>query len=222
MLRGTPWVRLKTASSLDGRSALEDGTSQWITGEHARADGHAWRARACAVLTGIGTVLQDDPRLDVRHVATPRQPHLVVVDSRLQTPLNARLFETGRQLLIYTAVQDPARRAELQARGATVLHLPNANGKVDLPAMLRDLGAREINELHVEAGHQLNGSFVREGLVDEFLSYVAPRLIGQGQGMASFGPVATLAQSVALRFESVERIGEDLRIVSRIPGRDRF
>ena len=226
MIRKTPWVRLKAAASLDGRTALDNGASQWITSAPARADGHAWRARACAVLTGIGTVLEDNPRLDVRLVETPRQPHLVVVDSRLQTPLDAHLFIAGRALYIYAAEQNDAKKAALEARGATVIHLPGqtpgTEGKVDLAAMLRDLARREINELHVEAGHKLNGSLVREGLVDEFLVYLAPKLIGQGRAMAHFGPMADLAQAVPLEFKSTDMIGPDLRIVARIPGRDAF
>ena len=154
MVRGTPWVRIKTAASLDGTTALANGQSQWITSPAARADGHAWRARACAVLTGIGTVLDDDPRLDVREVATPRQPHLVIVDSQLQTPLEARLFSVpNRTCLIYTASDDPEKKVALENRGATVIRLPNPQGKVDLGAMLKDLGRRSVNELHVEAGH---------------------------------------------------------------------
>lgn len=223
MQRGTPWVRMKAAASLDGRTALDNGASQWITGPDARADGHAWRARACAVLTGVGTVLQDNPRLDVRLAPTPRQPHLVVVDSRLETPPDARLFIEGRKLFIYAARQDDARQAALEARGATVIHLPGPGGKVDLPALLRDLARREVNELHVEAGHKLNGSLVREGLVDEFLVYLAPRLVGQSAaGIAGFGPLTELSQAVALDFQAVERIGPDLRILARIPGRDGF
>lgn len=225
MLRGTPWVRLKTAASLDGTTALTNGQSQWITSPAARADGHAWRARACAVLTGIGTVLDDDPRLDVRDVATPRQPHLVIVDSQLQTPLQARLWSVpGRSTcLIYTAVRDEAKKAALESRGATVIHLPNAQGKVDLGAMLQDLGRqRAINELHVEAGHKLNGSFLREGLVDELLLYQAPRLLGPGLGMAQAAPLQSLADGTALDYISVDRIGPDLRIVARVQGRDRF
>jgi diaminohydroxyphosphoribosylaminopyrimidine deaminase / 5-amino-6-(5-phosphoribosylamino)uracil reductase len=222
MIRKTPWVRMKIAASLDGQTALENGASQWITGELARADGHAWRALASAVLTGIGTVLDDDPRLDVRLVDTPRQPALVVVDSRLQTPLDAKLFLPGRTVLIYAAVPDAAKQAALEARGATVIHMPGTGGKVDLAAMLQDLGHREINELHVEAGHKLNGSLVREGLVDEFVTYLAPKLMGQGRGMAHFGPLATLAEAIALEFTSTQMLGPDLRIVSRIPGRDRF
>lgn len=222
MVRGVPWVRLKVAASLDGRTALDDGRSQWITGEAARADGHAWRARATAVLTGIGTVLQDDPRLDVRLAQARRQPDLVVVDSRLETPPSARLFLPGRRLWIYAAADHPQRRAALEASGAQVVVLANDAGKVDLAAMLRDLASREVNELHVEAGFKLNGSLVREGLVDEVLAYLAPRLIGQGQGMASFGPLPGLDAAVPLAFRSVDRIGDDLRIVARVAGRDAF
>lgn len=224
MVRGTPWVRMKTAASLDGTTALANGQSQWITSPEARADGHAWRARACAVLTGIGTVLDDDPRLDVRDVATPRQPHLVIVDSQLQTPLQARLFSIpGRTCLIYTASDDAAKQAALEGQGATVIRLPNAQGKVDLGAMLQDLGRkRAVNELHVEAGHKLNGSFLREGLVDELLLYLAPRLLGPGLGMAQTAPLQALTEGTALEYVSVDRIGPDLRIVARVQGRDRF
>lgn len=222
MLRGTPWVRMKIAASLDGQTALEDGRSQWITGEDARTDGHAWRARACAVLTGIGTVLEDDPRLDVRLVPAPRQPHLVVVDSRLETPLSAKLFLAERQLFIYTATGDASRQAALGAQGATVVARPGPGGKVDLAAMLRDLARREVNELHVEAGHKLNGSLVREGLVDEFLVYLAPKLLGAGRGMVNIGPLASLEDAVPLAFREVTPVGPDLRLLARIPGRDGF
>lgn len=222
MVRGTPWVRMKIAASLDGQTALENGASQWITDKPARADGHAWRARACAVLTGIGTVLEDNPRLDVRLADTPRQPHLVVVDSRLETPLDAQLFMPTRTLLIYAAVADEARKAALEARGATVVHCPGPGGKVDLAAMLRDLARREVNEVHVEAGHKLNGSLVREGLVDEFLVYLAPKLLGTGRGMVNIGPFAALDQAVPLAYREAVQVGPDLRILARIPGRDEF
>lgn len=226
MVRGLPWVRMKAAASLDGVTALANGASQWITSPQARADGHAWRARACAVLTGIGTVLQDDPRLDVRDVATPRQPRLVVVDSRLQTPPHARLFDVPqREVLIYTAEPtDTPAVAALQARGATVVSLPNAQGKVNLPALLRDLAAnRGINELHLEAGQRLNGSFIREGLVDEVLLYLAPMLLGSGaQGIAHWGPLTALTQGLSLRLLGVEPVGPDLRLLARVAGRDDF
>ena len=226
MVRKTPWVRMKLAASLDGKTALENGKSQWITSDAARADGHAWRARACAVLTGIGTVLEDNPRLDVRLVDTPRRPHLVVVDSRLETPLDANLFLPGRALYIYAAVQNDEKRQALAARGATVIYLPgqtpDTQGKVDLAAMLRDLALREVNELHVEAGHRLNGSLVKERLVDEFVVYLAPKLIGHGRDMAGFGPLADLAEAVPLAFMSTTMIGPDLRVRAQIAGRDRF
>jgi diaminohydroxyphosphoribosylaminopyrimidine deaminase/5-amino-6-(5-phosphoribosylamino)uracil reductase len=213
---------LKVAATLDGKTALDNGTSQWITSEGARADGHAWRARAGAVLTGIGTLLEDNPRLDVRLAPAPRQPDAVVVDSRLDTPVDANIFVPGRRLFIYAAVKDAKRQAALEARGATVICLPGTGGKVDLAAMLRDLATREVNELHVEAGHKLNGSLIREGLVDELLVYMAPKLVGQGRDMANFGPLADLGEAVAFEFLSSEMIGPDLRLIARIPGRDRF
>lgn len=228
MIRGTPWVRMKAAMSLDGVTALGNGTSQWITGEAARADGHAWRARACAVLTGIGTVLEDDPMLDVRQVPTPRQPHLVIVDSQLETPPTARLFQAPaqgltRRVFIYCAVPDASRQAALEQQGATVIALPGPCGKVDLAAMLRDLAAREVNELHLEAGHKLNGSFIREGLVDEFLLYLAPQMLGAGgSGLANWGPLQSLDQRLPLQFTAVEPVGDDLRILARVQGRDHF
>ncbi len=222
MIRQTPWVRMKVAASLDGQTALLNGQSQWITGEAARADGHAWRARSCAVLTGIGTVLADNPRLDVRLVDAIRQPHVVIVDSNLETPLDAHILGAGRAQFIYAAAQNDAKKAALEALGAVVIYLPDANGKVDLAAMLRDLAQREVNELHVEAGHKLNGSFIRAGLVDEFLVYLAPKLLGKGQGMASFGPLQGLSDAAQLQFMATDRVGDDLRIRARVTGRDQF
>ena len=222
MIRKTPWVRMKVAASLDGQTALLNGQSQWITGEAARADGHAWRARSCAVLTGIGTVLADNPRLDVRLVKTTRQPHVVIVDSKLETPLNAHILGAGRARFIYAAVPNDAKKTALEALGATVIYMPGQDDKVDLPAMLRDLAKREVNELHVEAGHKLNGSFFREGLVDELLLYMAPKLLGTGQGMASFGPLQSLSDAAQLQFMSTEMMGDDLCIRARISGRDQF
>ncbi len=222
MQRKTPWVRMKAAASLDGTTALANGESQWITSPEARADGHAWRAQACAVLTGIGTVLQDDPRLDVRGMETPRQPHVVVVDSRLQMPLDAKLLMPGRSCFIYTASDSAAKAGALQALGATVVHLPNAHGKVDLAAMLRDLGRRGLNELHVEAGYQLNGSLLREGLVDELLLYLAPKLLGSGRGICHIGPLASLAEGPELSFHGVTSVGPDIRVLARFTQRPAF
>jgi diaminohydroxyphosphoribosylaminopyrimidine deaminase/5-amino-6-(5-phosphoribosylamino)uracil reductase len=212
MERGRPWLRLKAAVSLDGRSALENGASQWITGEAARADGHAWRKRAGAVLTGVGTVLDDDPRLDVRLVPIARQPLRVVVDSRLQTPLTARVLAAPGQVLLYAAVDDAAKRRALEATGAEIALLPSPHGKVDLPAMLADLGRRGINELHAEAGEKLNASLLREAGVDELLVYVAPRLLGSGRGLAALGPFERLEQSLDFRIVDVAQVGADLRL----------
>ena len=222
MQRLRPWVRMKIAASLDGRTALANGASQWITGEAARTDGHAWRRRAGAVLTGIGTVLEDDPRLDVRLVPTELQPLRVVVDSRLQTPPQARILDAPGSALLYGAAPDDARSAALAARGAEVALLPGASGKVDLAAMLDDLARRGVNELHVEAGHKLTASLLREGLVDELLVYLAPKLIGLGREMAAFGPLESLADALQFEFTDVQRIGSDLRLMARPPGRADF
>ncbi|MEP6739375.1 MAG: bifunctional diaminohydroxyphosphoribosylaminopyrimidine deaminase/5-amino-6-(5-phosphoribosylamino)uracil reductase RibD [Caldimonas sp.] len=215
MERGRPWLRMKAAISLDGRTALANGKSQWITGEAARADGHAWRKRAGAVLTGVGTVLEDDPRLDVRLVATAIQPLRVIVDSRLETPAAARIVEPPGAALVYAALDDTARRRALEARGVEIALRPSPSGKVDLIAMLADLGARGINELHVEAGEKLNASLLRSGLVDELLVYVAPSLLGNGRGLAAFGPIESLDGRLAFAFHGVERVGDDLRLVLR-------
>jgi len=211
------------AASLDGRTALPDGASQWITGEAARADGHAWRKRAGAVLTGIGTVLEDDPRLDVRLVETQVQPLRVVVDSRLEIAPGARMLQPPGRALIYTAVDDAARAAALASDGVEVVRLPaDVHGKTDLAALLADLARREVNELHVEAGEKLNASLLRAGLVDELLLYVAPRLLGDGRGIAALGTLGALADSLDFEFVEVERVGTDLRLRLRPPGRAEF
>ena len=222
MIRKRPWVRMKIAASLDGKTALDNGTSQWITSETARADGHAWRARSCALLTGIGTVLHDDPRLDVRLVATERQPQLVIVDSTLQTPLDAHVFVAPRALSIYVSAINDNKREALERRNVRIVCQPGERGQVDLQAMLHDLGAHEVNELHVEAGPRLNGALIQAGLVDEFLIYLAPQFIGQGRGMAHFGPIEELSAAPALEFVSTERLGPDLRLLARVQGHDEF
>lgn len=219
MIQGTPWIRLKVAASLDGQTALSNGVSQWITSAAARQDGHAWRARACAVLTGIGTVLEDDPQLNVRDVDTPRQPTLVIVDSKLETPLDAKLWQTQRKVWIYCAKEDADRKAALEAKGALVTCLPNAQGKVDLRAMQKDLGQRNINEVHIEAGFKLNGSLLAAGVVDELLVYLAPLLIGQGLGMANLGPFEALTQTLKLDIQNVTPVGDDIRLIAHIKGK---
>ncbi len=215
LARARPWIRLKVAATLDGRTAAANRQSQWITGEASRRDGHRWRARACAVLTGIGTVKDDDPRLTVREVATTRQPLKVLVDSRLELPLDARILEGGN-LLVAAGVADRGRIAALRAKGAEVVVLPNAAGKVELAELMRELARRELNEIHVEAGVKLNGSLVAAGVVDELLIYLAPGLLGDGgSGMFNLPSIQRLDQRLDLRLLDVERLGDDVRIRAR-------
>lgn len=219
MRHGRPWVRMKIAASLDGMAALPDGRSQWITGEAARADGHAWRARACAILTGHGTVRDDDPRLTVRAIQTGRQPLKVLVDSRLESPPTAQVFSVPPTLVV-AAGDHPQRRSALEALGVEVVVIGGAGGKVDLPATMRSLAERGINELHVEAGPQLNASLLREDCVDELLVYLAPCLLGDGRRFAALPAVASLDERRALRFEEVVMLGDDLRLRARLPDRE--
>jgi diaminohydroxyphosphoribosylaminopyrimidine deaminase/5-amino-6-(5-phosphoribosylamino)uracil reductase len=216
MTRGTPWLRSKIAASLDGRTALANGASRWITGEAARRDVQHWRARSCAVLTGIDTVLKDDARLNVRDITTGRQPLRVVLDSKLRMPLSARILPGGN-LLIYTTVHDAGKFSALEKAGATVSVLPDDNGHVELNAMLRDLALRECNEVLLEAGSTLNGAMLRAGLVDELLLYIAPQLLGdKARGLAQLGELTGLDQGVNLRWQDVRQIGNDLRITAMV------
>lgn len=216
LTRGRPWVRMKVAATLDGRTALSNGRSQWITGEAARRDGHHFRARACAVMTGIGTVKEDDPLLTVRLVDTPRQPLRVLIDSRMEVSPDARIVQGGN-LLVVAAREDPAKADALRARGAQVVTIPNLQGKTDLPAVLAELAKRDVGELHVEAGTRLNGSLLREGCVDELLVYLAPSLIGDsGRGMFSLPEITELSQKTPLSIRAVSRVGEDIRVIARI------
>ncbi len=215
MTRGLPFVRSKIAASLDGRTALANGVSQWITGAAARQDVQRWRARSCAVLTGIGTALADDPQLNVR-IATERQPLRVVLDSSLRMPPSARMLQGGK-VLIFTASLDAAKRTVLEARGAEVLVLADAVGRVDLPAVMREMARRGANEVLVEAGRTLNGALLRAGLVDELLLYLAPQLLGDAaRGMADLGELLQLEQRVDLAWRDVRRVGEDLRITAEV------
>lgn len=216
MMRGRPWVRVKIAASLDGKTALENGVSQWITSDDARRDGHAWRARACAVLTGIGTVQADNPQMNVRLVDTPRQPLRVLVDSRLEVDPGARFFEGEGPVLVACAVDDAGRTQRLVDKGAEVISLPNERGKVDLPLLMKRLAERGINEVHVEAGFKLNGSLVSAGVVDELLVYLAPMLIGEAQGMVHLPALSDLAKAQRLVFREVTQVGEDVRILARL------
>jgi diaminohydroxyphosphoribosylaminopyrimidine deaminase/5-amino-6-(5-phosphoribosylamino)uracil reductase len=210
--RGRPWVRMKIAASLDGRTALDNGVSQWITGPQARQDGHVWRRRASAVLTGIGTLLADDPRLDVRLVASPAQPLRVVLDSRWNTPPNARVLAPPGSVVIYGASDPGERGAALAASGAEIAELRSVAGQVDLVALLADLARRGVNELHVEAGARLNAAFLAAGLVDELLIYLAPRLLGIGRGMATLGPFEQLGLAPLFRHVECRNVGADMRL----------
>ena len=215
MTRGRPWLRLKAAASLDGKTALNNGLSQWITGPDARRDGQRWRARACAILTGIGTVRDDDPQLNVRDLETSRQPLRVVVDSKLETPLIARILQ-GVPCLIVGAVEDAAKIELLRSTGAEVLIFPNAAGKVELKDLLDELGRRGINEVHVEAGFKLNGSLLREGLVDELLLYLAPCLIGHdASGLFNLPELTALDQKKLLKIRDLRQVGENIRVIAR-------
>ena len=214
MSRGLPLVRCKIAMSLDGRTALKNGVSQWITGAEARRDGHHWRARSCAVLTGIDTILADDAQLTVREVVTTRQPLRVVLDSKLRMPLDARILQGGN-VLIYTVTQDVRKISLLEKAGAQVVVLPVSNGKVDLTACLKDLAVRGCNEVLVEAGQTLNGALLKTGLLDELVLYLAPQLLGDmARGMAQLGELTKLDQRVELAWQDVRQIGKDLRIIA--------
>ncbi len=216
MARRRPWVRMKIAASLDGRTALANGESRWITGEAARADGHRWRARACAVLTGFGTVRDDDPQLNVRGVDTPRQPLKIVVDSKFETSASARLLKEGKTLVV-GAVNEERKIAALKAAGAEVIIIPNDRGKVELFKLMEELARRELNEIHVEAGTKLNGSLFQAGVVDELLVYLAPSVIGDsGRGMFNLPEFTRLSQATALKIREIERVGADLRILARV------
>ena len=219
MTRQRPWVRLKAAASLDGKTALQNGESQWITGPQARQDGHCWRARACAILSGIGTVRKDDPQLNVRGVDTPRQPLKVIVDSRLELSPAARLLEAGNVLLVSAgqAVAEVAERAAaLRERGAEILDLPDGKGRVDLHALLHELAQRGLNEVHVEAGSRLNGALLAAGLVDEVLLYLAPCLLGDtARGLFALPALESLAGKHQLAIRAAERLGDDLRVLAR-------
>ena len=219
MERQRPWVRLKAATSLDGRTALDNGDSKWITGPAARADGHAWRRRASAVLTGIGTVLADDPQLNVRGVQTLRQPVKVVLDSAWRTPLEAALWGDGATVWIYglhgSDAAASARRDQLRARGAEVIALPANGAGLDLAALMSDLAKRGVNELHVEAGSRVNASLIEGGWVDELLVYLAPKLLGPGQPMADLQPLGAVSQAQSWSVRSVSCVGDDVCMILR-------
>ena len=214
MTRGLPWLWLKLAGSLDGRSALNNGASQWITGQAARADGHLWRARSCAILTGVGTVLADDPLLTVRHADTVRAPRKVIVDSQLRTPPAARLFD-GSEVWIFTASHDRERAARLQARNARVIPLPEQDGRVNLDTALRWLAEHDINEVHTEAGATLNGALAQAGLVNELIVYLAPMLLGDARPMVQLPALQELPAAREFAFVATATVQDDAFLRAR-------
>jgi len=215
MTRARPWLRIKIAASLDGRTALNNGISQWVTGADARRDGHHLRARSCAVMTGIGTLKDDDPRLTVRDVHTSRQPLRIVVDSRLRITPQAKLLDGGA-VLVATATQDAAKARALEAKGAAVVVLPNSEGKVDLLRLTQHLAELGINEVLVEAGVNLNSALLRAGVVDELLLYIAPHLLGDAaRGMLDLGELDDMKRRLQLDVQQMRMIGPDLRILAR-------
>lgn len=211
-----PYVRLKVAASLDGRTALSNGVSQWITSADARKDVHHWRAQSCAIITGIGSILQDDSSLTVRDVDTPRQPLRVIVDSHLHIPLEAKVLAEGHALIAY-AEADRAKLASLQQMGVRTLHAPNQQGQVDLPMLIQALGALPCNEVLVEAGATLNGAFLQSGLVDELLLYFAPKLMGStAHGMFDLPALSHMSEVHDLQMTDIRVFGQDIRVRARL------
>ncbi|MBL8201785.1 MAG: bifunctional diaminohydroxyphosphoribosylaminopyrimidine deaminase/5-amino-6-(5-phosphoribosylamino)uracil reductase RibD [Chromatiales bacterium] len=219
MRRGWPLVRSKIAATLDGRTALADGRSQWLTGEAARADVQRWRARSAAILTGIGTVLADDPAMTVREAgqALPVQPLRVVLDSGYRTPPTARILHRPGDVLLFGAAAGPAadaRRHALASQGALVEAAANDAGRVDLMAVVRRLGELEINEVWVESGPVLNGALLAAGLIDELVVYQAASVLGaSARGMFDAAPPADLAARPRFRLQEVRQVGDDLRLI---------
>jgi diaminohydroxyphosphoribosylaminopyrimidine deaminase/5-amino-6-(5-phosphoribosylamino)uracil reductase len=216
MERGRPWLRLKLAASLDGRTSLANGLSRWITGDAARADVQNLRGRSSAIMTGSATVLADDPRLDLRAPDAGRQPLRVVLDTHLRTPATARVLAPPGQALLLTASDDAVRRGILVAAGARVDRLPAGPGGLDLAAVMRHLAGLEINELQVECGPALAGALMTAELVDELVLYLAPMLLGDdARPLARLPRIATLTEQMRFSMIGLGRIGDDLRITLR-------
>ncbi len=214
--QGRPWVRMKVAASLDGKTALTNGESQWITSDAARRDGHEWRMRADAIMTGIGTVIKDNPRLNVRLPDAIRQPKRIVIDSQLKTPIDARVLENGGNTWIFSANASPYKIEAMQEKGVQVFSVINDTGRVDLGDMMKVLAEKEINEVHVEAGATLNGALIQAGFVDEMLIYLAPCFLGSGRNMVSLNDIANLADKISFEFHEIRTIENDIRIIARL------
>lgn len=219
MEKGRPWLRLKVAATLDGKTALNNGVSQWITGPDARRDAHRWRARSCAMLTGVGTVLADDPSFTVRDIETPRQPLKVVVDANLSMPLEAKILQ-GAKVLVATGCDEEERIRQLQDAGAEVLVLPAEHGQIDLVRLLHELGKRGLNEITAEAGKVLNGALLHAGVVDELVFYLAPMLFGdKARGMFGVPEIEEMNQRQELEIKDLRMVGRDMRIIARLKGK---
>jgi diaminohydroxyphosphoribosylaminopyrimidine deaminase/5-amino-6-(5-phosphoribosylamino)uracil reductase len=217
MRRGRPFVRAKLAASLDGRTATRRGESKWITGETARFDVQQWRARSSAIMTGIETVLKDDPRLSVRTVASKRQPLRIVIDSRLRMSPQAALVADGAQVLLATCADDQEHAERLRANGVEVLHVPGEQGRVNLPALMQRLAVRGINEVLLESGATLAGAMLQANLVDELIVYLAPCLLGsEAQGMFKLPALIRLQDRIRLEIQDMRAIGDDWRVVARV------
>ena len=212
MTRGRPWFRIKVAAGLDGKTALENGESKWITGDKSRDDVHEWRARSCGILTGIGTLAADNPQLNVRRVKTDRQPVVLITDSNLKALTTSKVFNNDKVLLI-TANEDSGQIKKFEDKGVDVLSLPNQFGKVDLRALAKELGKRQFNEVLTEAGCNLHSALLREGIFDEIIVYYAPIAMGVGgRGMLNIGDVATMADVPRFVVKEVTTIGPDIRV----------
>lgn len=219
MVRGTPWLWLKTASSLDGYTALGSGQSKWITGPEARRDGQHFRARSCVVLTGIGTCLADNPLLNVRDVPTPRQPIRAIVDSHLRISPEAAIFN-GDPVWVFTTTHNAELSQQLADKNARVIQMPaDRQGRVDLGQLMQWLGQQQINEVHTEAGAILNGALWDAGLVDAMVSYMAPVCLGSGRPLLQMTELTDLAKARRMDTVDLHPIGADVRLQLRHPER---
>lgn len=216
MEKGRPFVRLKMASSLNGKAALANGKSQWITHESARRDVHNWRGKADVIITGIGTVLADNPQMNVRLANVSHQPIRIILDSSLRTPLDATILNSGKTW-IFSVNASPEKIKALESKGVRVINNnQNQTGRVDLADVMVELAKESINEVYVEAGPILSGAMLQAGFVDEVLLYLAPSFIGGGKDMASLKEMHSLSESIHMRFTSVTTIGEDIRVIAEV------
>lgn len=220
MTRGLPYVRSKIAASLDGRTALNNGKSQWITGEQARRDVQHWRAQSCAILTGIGTVLADNPSMTVRLGDVTRQPLRIIVDSRLQTPVDSKMLDPvtlKHSPVLIAYAEDRNQCADrLQQAGAELVHLADSDNKVDLKALLQVLAQRGINDVLVEAGQALNGALLHAGLIDEFVFYYASKLMGDAaKAMFAMPELTEMQQAIDLQIIDIRQVGQDIRLQAK-------